>query len=575
MCRKLVLRLVPVLALTLLCGGAALCAAAAPADLAARIDPIFQGFRPDGPGCAVGVMRDGALVFAKGYGLANLEHGAPITPKTVFYVGSVSKQFTAMTVAHLARQGKLSLDDDVRKHIPEVPDFGTPITARQLIHHTSGLREKWSLLALSDWRDGDLVTLGDVLELIRRQRTLNFRPGDEHLYSNTGYDLLAILVERVTGKPLREAAQEAFFAPLGMMDTRFGDDRTRIIPRRAVAYGPQEKGGFVIDMPNVETVGSGGLYTTVEDLALWEENFYTGRAGGKELMEQVQTPGTLNGGTRLDYAFGLGVDEFRGLKRVWHNGGLAGYRSVLLRAPEQHVSVAVLCNAGDASDPDALGARVAEVVLADALGPEPPQAQAPAAATIALSEKDLARVAGVYLNESEGLARSLVLENGKLFYRRGPGNQTELAPLAPDRFLLLGVPVHAEIKVERGPDGAPVRMTLHAEGQQDTVFRAVPPADSANLAELAGTYRSEELDSTWTLEAQDGKLAIHRRRHQDTMLSAVFADGFVTGDGGLVRFERGQDRRVTGLVVTVPGARNVRFVRMGGSELAGAVLTIP
>lgn len=571
MSRKPVLRLLPVLALALLCGGISRRAAADPADLAARIDPIFQDFRPDGPGCAVGVMRDGALVFAKGYGLANLEDGAPITPKTAFYVGSVSKQFTAMTVAHLARQGKLSLDDDVRKHVPEVPDFGTPITVRHLIHHTSGLREKWSLLALSDWRDGDLVTLGDMLDLIRRQRTLNFRPGDEHLYSNTGYDLLAILVERVAGKSLREAAREAFFAPLGMMDTLFGDDRTHIIPRRAVAYGPRKGGGFVIDMPNVETVGSGGLYTTVEDLALWEENFYTGRAGGKELMEQVQTPGTLNNGTRLDYAFGLGVDEIRGLRRVWHNGGLAGYRSVLLRFPEKHASVAVLCNIGDASNPDALGARVVEVVLGDALGPETSQAQpsqaqaqAPAAGTVALSEQDLTRVTGVFLNESEGLARSLVVENGKLFYRRSPDNQTELAPLGPDRFLFLGTPVRAEIRVERGPDGAPVRMTLQVEGQQETVFQSVPPAGAGavELAALAGTYRSEELDATWTLEAQDGKLIVHRRRHRDATLAAAFADGFVLDGVALVRFERGPDRRVTGLAVTVPGARNVRFVRM-------------
>jgi CubicO group peptidase (beta-lactamase class C family) len=263
MSRKHALHLALVFALTLLSGATtSLRAAAAPADLAARIDPIFKDFRSDGPGCAVGVMRDGALVFAKGYGLADLEHGAPITPKTTFYIGSVSKQFTAMTVAHLARQGKLSLDDEVRKHVPEVPDFGTPMTVRHLIHHTSGLREKWSLLALSDWRECDLVTLGDILDLIHRQRTLNFRPGDEHLYSNTGYDLLAVLVERVAGKPLREAAQEAFFSPLGMKDTVFGDDRTRIVPRRAVAYEPREGGGFVIDMPNVETVGSGGLYTT-------------------------------------------------------------------------------------------------------------------------------------------------------------------------------------------------------------------------------------------------------------------------------------------------------------------------
>jgi CubicO group peptidase (beta-lactamase class C family) len=434
--------------------------------LAAKVDAIFAAYaKTDVPGCAVGVYRDGKIAFAKGYGAANLEHGIPITPKTVFYIGSVSKQFTAAAVALLARQGKISLDDDVRKHVPEVPDFGTPITIRHLIHHTSGLKEKWALLAFSNWRDGDLVTLADMLDLIRRQKGLNFKPGDEHLYSNTGYDLLAIVVERASGKPLREYARENLFAPLGMNETRFVDDRTEILPRRAAAYAPRQEGGFAIDVPHVETVGSGGLYSTIEDLARWDGNFVTGRVGGPEWLEQIQTPGTVNDGTKLDYAFGLGVDEDRGLRRVWHNGALAAFRAFYGRYPDEHLSVALLCNDGSVLV-DTLAGQVADVYLAGRFKESPPP-PAPPAATVRLSEQDLTRVTGSYLQENPPTARRILVRDGKLFYHRGPGNESELSPLAADIFALDGgVPV----RFLRGDDGRITGLRIDTAPARDVRF---------------------------------------------------------------------------------------------------------
>ena len=538
---------------------------------AAKIDEVFAEYaKPDSPGCALGVYKDGRIAYSRGYGMASLEHGLPITSKTVFYIGSVSKQFTAFAVALLAKQGKLSLDDDVRKYIPELPDYGTPITVRHLIHHTSGLREKWVLLQLAGWREGDVVTLQDVLDLARRQRALHIKPGDEHLYSNTGYDLLAVLVQRVTGTSLREYAQEQVFGPLGMKETLFNDDRNRILPRKASAYTPREGGGFRLDVPNVDTVGSGGVYTTIEDLALWDESFYTGKLGGKALMiEQVETPGRLNGGAAIDYAFGLGVDQYRGLRRVWHNGALAGFRAMLMRYPEQHLSVALLCNHGEA-DPDTLALKVADLYLADrytAEPPVPPTAAAPPQA-VTLSEQELAWPTGLYYAPADSLVRQILVRGGKLIYRRTPQNETELAPLGPRRFVMVGPPVRTEVTFEPGPDGAPARMTVTSAGAPPTNFQIVAPAHRLVLDQYSGSYASDELATSYTLAARDGKLFLQRHKFEDEELTPAFADAFTAG-GLFLRFERGQGGRITGFLASVPGAvRDIRFVRMDGLQPA-------
>lgn len=532
--------------------------------LTARVDAVFAEFdKPDVPGCAVGVYRDGKTLYSKGYGMAVLEHGVPITPRTVFYIGSISKQLTAGTVALLARQGKISLDDDIRKHVPEVPDFGTPITVRQVIHHTSGLREKWALLAMAGHRSGDVVTQKDVLEMVRRQKELNFKPGDEHLYSNTGYDLLPYVVERAAGKPFREYARESLFAPLGMVDTRYGDDRLEVMPRRAFAYAPKEGGGFVVNMEDVETVGSGGIYTTIEDFARWDENLTTGRVGGPEWLREMTTPGTLNDGTKLTYAFGLEIMEDRGLRQVWHNGGLAGYSTMYVRYPDEHLSVAVFCNGS--VEPDPLALRVAEVWLAGKFkepAPAPAASAAPAAAAVKLTGKELARVSGHYQEEGEEeTVRQILVKDGKAFYHRGPGNENELEPLSADRFRMVGVPVTVEIRFEPAGAAKPARMIFAAEGQKPSVFSPVAPpvTNPAALAAYAGTYASGELAATWTLTLRDGRLMAALGRSGEVELAPAAADVFGTAEGLQVRFTRGEGNRITGLTVSNPQARNVRF----------------
>ena len=259
------------------------------ASITSRADKIFEKWdKPDSPGCAIAVIKDGRIVYKRGYGMANLDHDVPITPSTVFNIASVSKQFTAAAIALLAQQGKLLLDDEARKYIPELPDFGTPITIRHLIHHTSGLRSQTALLDLAGWRIGlDHVTEEDVLGLLFRQRELNFRPGEKYEYSNTNYILLAQIVTRVSGQTFREFTRAHIFEPLGMKNSFFRDDHDEIVKNQAYGYVPTEDDTFQLSMPTSYTVGSTGLLTTVEDLARWDRNFYDGRVGGSVFIEQL------------------------------------------------------------------------------------------------------------------------------------------------------------------------------------------------------------------------------------------------------------------------------------------------
>src|SRR5580693_9132971 len=333
-----------------------------PPDAAKQIDKVFEKWdKPDSPGCSLGVYKDGKIAYKRGYGMANLNDDIPNTPATVFHVASMSKQFTAAAIVLLAQEGKLSLDDDLRKYIPELPDFGQRITIRHLVHHTSGLRDQWNLLDLAGWRYSlDLITDDDVMSVITRQKDLNFKPGDRHVYCNTGYTLMGLIVKRVSGLSLREFTTKNIFEPLGMTHTHFRDDHAEIIKHDALGYEQEKDKPFRMSLTNFDTVGATSLHTTVEDLVLWDENFYHPRVGGPAFPQQMLERGKLNSGEQLDYAFGLTIGKYKGLPTVEHGGADAGYRSGLTRFPEQHFSAAVLCNSAE-TNPNSLIYQVADV----------------------------------------------------------------------------------------------------------------------------------------------------------------------------------------------------------------------
>jgi len=409
-----------------------------PAATAAAIDSLFVPMSHAGaPGCAVGVFQHGAIAFARGYGFANLNHDVPITPTTRFTVGSVSKQFTAASIALLVRAGKLSLDDDVRKHIPEMNATPTPVRVRHLVHHTSGLRDFWELVGLAGVRFDDGYTSDDMLALAARQRGLNFPPGSEYRYSNTGYLAMAVIVQRVTGQSLRRFADSAFFRPLGMRETIFLDDHTEVVPGRATAYSPRGD-GWRIDVWNNDIVGQGGIVTTLADLQKWDENFYTGRVGGPEFLELMHQVEPLTSGAPNNYAFGITVGRYRGQRLVEHTGSTGGYRAALFRFPDQHTSFAMLCNRSTANTSQ-LSLRMADLVLRESLGAAAPRGaaageeRAPSRPVAAPRPQERAALVGRYTSpELMGAVYEVrPAADGTLQLARPRAAAAALAPLEP------------------------------------------------------------------------------------------------------------------------------------------------
>lgn len=539
----------------------------APEELAPRVDQIFAEYGAGSPGCALGVIRDGGLVYSKGYGLASLEHGVPLTPQTVLDIGSTAKQFTAAAILLLAQDGKLSLDDDIRKFVPEMPDYGKPITLRHLLHHTSGIRDYIGILQLGGIKFEDVATEEESLALIARQKALEFSPGEQYAYSNSGYFLLSVVVERVSGKPIRELAQERIFGPLGMTSTLYLDDHTLVVPRLATSYLPRPEGGFRVVLSDWEQTGDGGIKTTVEDLAKWDRNFYDPKVGGPALIEQLQTTGVLDSGEKIPYARGLFVDEYRGLRRVAHNGGWMAFAAEMVRFPDERLTVITLCNAGNV-DPSGLAQQVADLYLADRLQPADPPPAEPAAmaATTAPQSSpavDLSAYEGLFLNPVTSQVRRVYLKEGKLLYEREPGNETELAPLGQDRFVMVGSPGAIEIHFSSTPGGHREMRIPAAPGSP--LFQAVEPASrsAVDLAGLAGSYFSEELGIAYTLAVKDGQLVLtYANRLPAVILQPAFADAFRAPGFGLLRLTRDAEKRITGFTVSAGRISNLGFTRV-------------
>jgi len=529
------------------------------ADLAAQVDKLFEKWdKTVSPGCALAVMKDGRVVYKRGYGMADLDHDVTITPATVFHVASVSKQFTAAAILLLEQDGKLSVDDDVRKYIPELPDFGERITLRHLIHHTSGLRDQWDLLGLAGWRYSlDLITDDDVLAVMARQKDLNFKPGERHVYCNTGYTLLAQVVKRVSGHSFRAFTTARIFEPLGMRSTHFRDDHAEIVKGAAYGYVPAGD-TFRLSVTNFDTVGATSLLTTVEDLALWDENFYDPRVGGRALVERMLERGKLNSGETIDYAFGLTVGKYKGLDIVDHAGSDAGYRSDLIRFPAQHFSVAVLCNLS--INPTQLARQVADIYLAGELKPEPPK---PEEKEVKLAPEKLAGKAGIYYSPDGDAIFRIGFQNGVLRgFPGGGGGGTELRALSETRFRPVG---QTGTIVFETAGGQTARLITLPEGGKPTAYERreeFKPAPE-KLAEFTGEYRSDEIEPVYRLAVKEGRLVLERLKASPARLEPAITDLF-TSPVGTIRFVRDGQGRVTGFSLSRGRILNFKFRKADG-----------
>jgi CubicO group peptidase (beta-lactamase class C family) len=483
--------------------------------------------------------------------MANLETGTPITPSSIFHVASVSKQFTAMSIMLLVRDGKLSLDDDIRKYLPEIRDYGTPITIRHLLTHTSGLRDQWELLGLARGRfEENRITEADVMDIVPRQTALNFTPGAEYAYSNTGFTLLGVIVKRVSGKSLRDFADERIFKPLGMTSTHFHDDYTMLVPGRTSAYA-QRAGGWHVDIPNYDTYGATSLFTTVGDLLKWEANLDNPVVGDRALIAQMQTPTPLTSGDTSNYGFGLIIDRYRGVRVITHSGADAGYRTNVERFPDQGLAVVVLCNAASAN-PILLGRRVSDAYLGSALSPVAAEVTPQG---VPLSADRLQRRAGVYVQPRTLQVVELTFRDGKLMV--GTQGNVALVPLTDDRMRIAGQTGEVTFK-----DSASSAFDLTPAAGRPARFerRQSVTATPQLLATYAGEYVSEELGgAVYRVTATDSTLSLRTGTSDGLTARLVFADAFL-GGGYTIQFTRTRGQ-ISGFDVTNGRMRHVKFVK--------------
>ncbi|HJV40549.1 serine hydrolase domain-containing protein [Caulobacter sp.] len=523
-----------------------------------RIDALFAAWDgQDTPGCAVGVSRDGVLDYARGYGMSNLEFDVPITPGSVFHVASISKQFTAFSIGLLAQDGKLSMDDDIRKYLPEMTNIERRITIANLIHHTDGLREQGQLLNLAGWRGDDLYTQDDVLWALSRQRNLNFEPGTEVVYGNAAYTLLAVIVQRVSGQSLRAFADTRIFRPLAMTDSHFRDDHTEPTRGRAAAYAARSGGGWSISIPNIDHYGSTSLLTTVGDLLKWEQNLIDGRVGGKALVGWMRTSGALNDGTKIGYGGGLRLAEYRGLPVVSHDGADGGYRAEATLFPDQGLAIVALCN-GAAITPTELTRKVAEIYLSDHLAPP---TLAPAVATPAVEQSALA---GTYWSAQTDEVVRLEWKDGAL---RQVGSPVALVPIGGGAYRPGDLSQEWRFipPAAGAPAGSPPELRIRDFWPTHRAFvRVALPAPTASALDgLVGRYRSEETDMTYTVSVADGRLSLTWPRGYEVSLQAIGGDRFV-GSQGTVTFTRKPSGEVDGLTISNRRLRRLRAERAIG-----------
>lgn len=524
---------------------------AQPPNKSADVDRLFATWdRKDSPGCVVLVRQDGKTVHERAYGMANLELGVPLSLSSVFLLASVSKQFVVFLIMLLAQGGHLSLDDDIRKHIPEVPNFGKTITIRHLIHHTSGLREDLTCFNLAGWRSGDIITREDFLRFVKNQKALNFEPGAEYLYCNTGYHLLAVVVERVANKAMPVYAQEQIFGPLGMKSTVVRDNHRTLIPKLVMPYernAATEK--FQLARVAHDPPGASNVHSSVGDLARWDQDFYEPKVGDKKLLDLMQTRAKLNNGKEIEYAGGLRVAPYRGLKTVSHTGSHGGFKTVVLRFPEQKFSVIILANQREIV-PMRLAKKVADIYLADKLEPIVP-----------LKGDGVAVPASFRGEYRFGYSLTTIAD---LYAQVDGGERKRLWALGKDEFF--DKEDGTRYRFMKNKDDVKLETTFEGKKSIGKRLRVIEPAQ--NPGEFVGIYRSAELGTFGSLEVHDGKLILVLPKEETRLQQLDNGEWIARPKDSFysmlaLRFTRNKAGDVTGYDLSTERVRNLRYTKAG------------
>lgn len=509
-------------------------------DTINSIEKLFERYKPTIPGAQLAISRNGQIVYSKAWGMADLEHNSSLTTTSVTEAGSVSKQFTAAAILLLEKEGKLSLNDDVRKYIPELPNYGNVITLRHMMQHTSGIKDWGSIAAIAGWpRSTKTYNNDDALYIISRQQTLNNKPGDEFIYSNSNYNLFAIIVQRVSGMSLADYTKKNIFEPAGMTHTQWRDDFKRVVPNRAIAYGKTDK--YFTNMPNEYVYGNGGLLTTAEDLLAWT-NYYASKMG---LLQKQITPGMFNRGVKGEYAAGLFITKYQGVDIVTHDGATASYRANLDYFPTLGLSIAWLSNSSEFDR----GPNVADAVRKIFIKQVPTK----------IVDEEVADVATEKLNSYAGWYRSNRSGAGVKLLVKGDGLQSpQLSRITPKSESSFDTP-SGELTILPGSKGFRL-----VNSQKDSVYfsRVDSVASNANMTEYAGTYYSQEADVSYSVLVKNNQLTLHLASpNTDLSLNPTYKDGFDTPIGNIY-FERDNRNNITGFKVSISRARNVSFSKV-------------
>ena len=523
-----------------------------------KIDSLFIDWnKPNHPGGTVGVMQNGKTVFSKAYGLASLEYLVPNSPSTIFNIASVSKQFTAMGIVVLQQQGKLSVDDDIRKHLPELPDFGETITIRHMLHHTSGLRSLHALLGLAGWRVDDARTNEDINRFMLNQQDLNFKPGEEYLYCNTGYMLMVNIIEKITGEEFPKWMKESVFQPLGMINTYVEDNYSRIVSNNATSYYERDRGEFDRAVEYWGYIGSGNMHSTTDDLLRWLSNFNDPLKGWDAHFEMLQTIDKLNNGGENTYAFGVGIGDFNGIKSVGHGGAIGGFRSNVITYPEKELSVVVLTNFSRASAGQKSNA-ISEILLGNEK--EEGSITSSPVKTVKLSRKALAKYEKTYWNNTANYARKIYLKNDTLRYFRSENSESPIVPIGNNEFQMLEVEVVLKVKFDLGENES--IMTVTIDDGEPILSQSYDPTDASKeeLALYAGKFYSPELETTYIISLDNDTLSWHHSRHGDFKMKRIKKD-ILEGDWpvSIAKFQRDEDGNINGILVSNGRVRNLWF----------------
>ncbi|WP_020571766.1 serine hydrolase domain-containing protein [Neolewinella persica] len=528
-------------------------------EIEATVDAQFSRYNDSTPGFTVGILKKGRMIFKKGYGTADLEHGTPVDPdKTVFNLASVSKQFTVLAILLLEKDGKLSLEDDVHKYLPTFPDYGKRITLHHLAANASGIRADLEMMGMAGYTNDDLITQEMVLEMIFRQQELNFSPGEEFLYSNSNFVLLAEIVEKVAKIPFSTFLKQRIFDPLGMANTFVMDDYHRLVPRRAYAYG-YRNGSYQNDFIQTNIVGATGVYTTLTDFAKWALNFEKNKVGSAASFQKMSTPYVLNNGTDSPYGLGLFVNEYKGLRQIHHAGGTGSYRAIISSYPDQDLTVLLMSNDGSAYIAGET-AKIADMFLQGDFPPTAP-VQVPTTA-VDVSNAALNAVTGAYFNDKEYYVRNINLRNDSLFYTRPEQNNREsyLRPIGNQRFILAETTPTLYVDFEGG------KMEVCTGKDDKSAFSRIilPSYSSAKLKAIEGNYFSEELQATYVLKLVDGRLMVHHPRMAPFALQPISTDGFLSESWrfNYLNLERGDDGGIQGFRTSSTRVRGIRFERL-------------